>query len=441
MIAIVTSLTPDEVSSWQRLKNILGGSGGNLVEWFDWFSYAAFSVYFASVFFPEGDQTTQFLKSAVVFGVGFIARPLGAWLMGRYCDRAGRKAGLVLSIIMMCFGSLMIAVTPGHAEIGIFAPVLLTTARIIQGLSLGGEYGASATYISEMAGKSHRGLWSGVLYITLIGGQLLALGLLSLLQLLLSPAALHAWGWRIPFVVGALLALTVLWMRRDMDETASYRAVRKLEVERGSTMTLISSFPRETAFIFLVSAAGSCAFYVYTTYMQKFLINSAAGPLGEGFSKDQASQIMLFVLVTFMIMQPISGWLSDVIGRRLLLVGAFGLGAAAAYPIHRLLLTASTPMEAVALCTIPLIILSGYTAVSAIFKAELFPAHVRSLGVGLPYAVASAFFSGNAESGALWFKHSGNESGFYLVLTALLATAFVASVLMKDPKRHSRILD
>jgi MHS family alpha-ketoglutarate permease-like MFS transporter len=440
MIAIATSLAPDEVSSWRRLKNILGGSGGNLVEWFDWFSYAALSVYFAAVFFPEGDQTTQFLKSAVVFGVGFIARPLGAWLMGRYCDRVGRKAGLVVSIIMMCFGSLMIALTPGYAEIGIFAPVLLTTARIIQGLSLGGEYGASATYISEMAGRSHRGFWSGVLYITLIGGQLLALGLLSLLQLLLSPAALHSWGWRIPFVVGALLAVVVLWMRRDMDETASYRAARKVELERGSTISLISTYPRETAFIFWVSAAGSCAFYVYTTYMQKFLINSAAGPMGEGFSKGQASQIMLFVLVTFMIMQPICGWLSDVIGRRSMLVGAFGLGAVTAYPIHRLLLTASTPMEAVVLCTIPLIILSGYTAVSAIFKAELFPAHVRSLGVGLPYAVASAFFSGNAESGALWFKHGGNESGFYLVLSALLATAFVASALMKDPKRHSRIL-
>lgn len=124
-----------------------------------------------------------------------------------------------------------------------------------------------------------------------------------------------------------------------------------------------------------------------------------------------------------------------------MLIGAFGLGAAAAYPIHRLLLTASTPMEAVALCTVPLIILSGYTAVSAIFKADLFPAHVRSLGVGLPYAVTSAFFSGNAESGALRFKRRGNESGIHLVLSALLATAFAASVLMKDPKRHSRILD
>lgn len=437
----VTSQAAGEIASWKRLKNILGGSGGNLVEWFDWFSYAAFSVYFASVFFPEGDQTTQFLKSAVVFGVGFIARPVGAWLMGVYCDRAGRKAGLVLSIVMMCFGSLMIALTPGHAQIGVLAPVLLTAARIIQGLSLGGEYGASATYVSEMAGKSNRGFWSGILYITLIGGQLLALGLLSLLQFLMSPEALQSWGWRVPFVVGACLAIVVLWMRRDMDETASYTAAKKAQVKRGSTITLLKTYPRETAFILLVSAAGSCAFYVYTTYMQKFLINSAAGPLGEGFSKDQASQIMLLVLVTFTIMQPISGWLSDVIGRRPMLAGAFGLGAAAAYPIHRLLLTASEPMEAVVLCTIPLIILSGYTAVSAIFKAELFPAHVRSLGVGLPYAVASAFFSGNAESGALWFKHSGNESGFYLVLTALLATAFAATALMKEPKRHSRIVE
>ena len=158
----------------QRLKNIFGGSAGNLVEWFDWFAYASFSIYFASVFFPEGSQTVQFLKAAIVFTVGFIARPVGAWLMGIYADKAGRRAALTLSVAMMCTGSLVIAVTPGHAQIGDAAAVILVLARLLQGLSVGGEYGASATYVSEMAGRRNRGFWSGFLYVTLIAGQLLA---------------------------------------------------------------------------------------------------------------------------------------------------------------------------------------------------------------------------------------------------------------------------
>jgi MHS family alpha-ketoglutarate permease-like MFS transporter len=273
------------MSSWTRLKNIVGGSAGNLVEWFDWFSYAAFSVYFASVFFPKGDQTTQFLQSAVVFGVGFIARPAGAWLMGMYSDRAGRKAGLILSVNMMCLGSLIIAFTPGFATIGIFAPLLLTVARIIQGLSLGGEYGASATYVSEMAGKDRRGFWSGFLYITLIGGQLLAVSLLFLLQNILSPEDLQAWGWRIPFVVGALLAVVVFWLRRGIHETTSFENAKKdVTKKRGSTLELIRRHPMEFGLIMVLSGAGATGFYIYTTYMQVFLINSAAGPAGEGFS-------------------------------------------------------------------------------------------------------------------------------------------------------------
>ena len=146
-----------------RLKNIVGGSAGNLVEWFDWYVYGAFALYFAPVFFPEGDRTAQLLQTAAIFAVGFLMRPIGAWLMGIYADHRGRKAGLTLSVSLMCLGSLMIALAPTYAQAGLLSPATLLIARLIQGLSLGGEYGSSATYMSEIADRERRGFWSSFL--------------------------------------------------------------------------------------------------------------------------------------------------------------------------------------------------------------------------------------------------------------------------------------
>jgi len=169
-----------------RLRNILGGSAGNLVEWFDWYVYAAFTIYFARSFFPSADPTAELLQAAAVFAVGFVMRPVGAWVMGIYADRKGRKAGLTLSVSLMCTGSILIAIAPTHAQAGLLAPTILVVARMIQGLSLGGEYGSSATYLSEMAGKQRRGFWSSFQYVTIIGGQLSALAFLLFLQLILT---------------------------------------------------------------------------------------------------------------------------------------------------------------------------------------------------------------------------------------------------------------
>ncbi len=191
------------VTAAARLRSVAGGTIGNLVEWFDFYVYSAFSLYFAHVFFPAGDATAQLLNTAAVFAIGFVMRPVGGWLLGVYADRRGRKAALTLSVLLMCGGSAIIALTPGYDRIGVAAPVLLVVARLLQGLSVGGEYGASATYLSEMAGRTNRGFLASFQYVTLIGGQLLALGVLLVLQATLSEADLHAWGWRIPFVVGA----------------------------------------------------------------------------------------------------------------------------------------------------------------------------------------------------------------------------------------------
>jgi MHS family alpha-ketoglutarate permease-like MFS transporter len=417
-----------------RLGAVVGGSAGNLVEWFDWYTYSATALYFAPIFFPKGDQTAQLLQTAAVFAVGFFARPIGAWLMGRYADRVGRKAALTLSVTMMCGGSLVIAATPGAATIGNAAPIILLLARVFQGLSLGGEYGASATYISEMAGRKFRGFWSSFHYVTLIGGQLTALAVLIILQHLLAKADMAAWGWRIPFVIGAGLAGVAYWLRRRLEESQSFvRAEAEGASRHDGLRRLFREHPREALTVLVLTAGGSMIFYVYTTYMQKFLTNTA------GFSKDQATEISALSLVAFMAAQPLCGWVSDLVGRKPLLLAAFGGGALVTWPV--MTGVASTRSSSVAFCLIlaAMLIQSGYTSISAVVKAELFPAAIRTVGVAVPYALANAAFGGTAEYVALWFKSIGSESGFYIYASAAAAVSFAAALTMKDTRTHSRI--
>lgn len=413
---------------------MFGGSAGNLVEWFDWYTYSAAALYFAPIFFPNDDRTGQLLQTAAVFAVGFFARPVGAWLMGVYADRVGRKAALTLSVTLMCAGSLAIALTPGAASIGIAAPALLLVARIFQGLSLGGEYGASATYISEMAGSRYRGFWSSFHYVTLIGGQLTALGILIILQRLLSQAEMAAWGWRIPFVIGAGLAIVAYWLRRHMQESPSFiRAARG--AARGSISKMLAEHPREILTVLGFTSGGSIIFYVYTTYMQKFLVNTS------GFSKDQATEISALSLIAFMAAQPLCGWLSDKVGRKPMMLIAFGGGTLLTWPVMSGVAATRSPGVAFALIFAAMLIQSCYTSISAVVKAELFPTTVRTLGVAVPYALANAAFGGTAEYVALWFKTIGAETGFYIYASALTAISFLVTLSMRDTRRHSRIVD
>ena len=427
-------MTDAAMTPARRLRNIIGGSAGNLVEWFDWYAYAAFTLYFAPVFFPEGDATAQLLAAAAIFAVGFLMRPVGAWVMGIYSDRRGRKAGLTLSVSLMCGGSLIIACTPGYADIGVAAPTLLLFARLLQGLSVGGEYGSSATYLSEMATARHRGFWSSFQYVTLISGQLLALLLLIVLQNTLSEDALQSWGWRIPFFVGAALAVIVFWLRRRLDETAAFIARDTREAPKSSALLLILKHPKEALMVLGLTAGGTVAFYTYTTYLQKFLVNTT------GFSKAAATEISAAALFVFMLIQPAVGALSDRIGRRPVMV-AFGvLGVLGTVPIMTALSGVDSPFVAFLLAMTALVIVSGYTAINAVVKAELFPAHIRALGVALPYAVANALFGGTAEYAALWFKGEGMESAFFWYVTALIGVSLLTYIRMRDTGRDSRIV-
>ena len=414
-----------------RLKSILGGSAGNMVEWYDWYAYAAFTLYFAPVFFPKGNQTAQLLSAAAIFAVGFIMRPIGAWLMGIYADKKGRKAGLTLSVTLMCLGSLMIAITPGYDSIGIFAPIMLVLARLIQGVSVGGEYGASATYLSEMAGKNRRGFFSSFQYVTLISGQLIALLVLIVLQHILTPAQLKTWGWRIPFVIGALLAFFVFYIRRGLLETESFN---KADASKKSgALALFKEYPKAAFTVIGLTAGGTLAFYAYTTYLQKFLVNTS------GFSKESATQITAIALFIFMLLQPAAGALSDKIGRKPLMIGFGVMGVLFTYFIFNTLAGTKDPFVAFALCMFGLVIVTGYTSINAVVKAELFPAHIRALGVALPYAIANTVFGGTAEYVALKLKDMGHEEWFFIYVTIMIGMSLVIYWRMKDTKEHSLI--
>jgi MFS transporter, MHS family, alpha-ketoglutarate permease len=417
----------------RRLKAIFIGSIGNLVEWYDFYAYTAFALYFANSFFPGNDPVVQQLNAAIVFAIGFIMRPIGGLVFGHLADHHGRRIALMLSVTLMCFGSLVIAITPTYASIGAAAPAILGGARIIQGLSLGGEYGASATYLTEVADEKHRGFYVSFHYVTLIGGQLCALlVLLVLQQVFLTPDQMRAWGWRIPFVIGAMLAITALMMRKNLHETDAFVEART-RAKRESSVRALFKYPREVLIVVGLTAGGTTCFYTYTTYMQKFL------KLSVGLTDNQTTLVSAASLIFALSLQPIYGAISDRIGRKPLLVWFGLMGTVCTIPLLRTLQATTTAFGAFVLIAAAWVIVAGYTSVNALVKAELFPTTVRATGVGLPYAITTSIFGGPAESIALWFKSIGHEVWFSYYLTGVIAVALTVSLMMRDTKRHSAI--
>ena len=430
---MISVLTQSKINRKHRLRSIIGGSIGNLVEWYDWYAYSAFAIYFSPVFFPKSSPTAQVLNTSGIFAVGFFMRPVGGWLFGSMADKVGRKKAMTISVLMMSGGALLIALAPSYKTAGLAAPVILFIARMIQGLSVGGEYGTSATYLSEMASKNRRGFYSSFQYVTLIGGQLVALGIQLLLQkLLLTDQQLHQWGWRIPFLIGAVLSLIAFYIRRHLKETDAFESVKSTLNKKGSVKELLK-YPKEVLTVVGLTLGGTIAFYTFSIYMQKFLVNTVH------LSIDQSTMISFFSLLLFALLQPVFGLLSDHIGRKPLLIGFGVLGTVFTFPLLTLLSNTTSEYAVVLLIMLGLVIVSGYTSINAVVKAELFPGEVRALGVGLPYALTTAIFGGTAEYIGLWFKNEGHENYFYWYVTACILISLIVYISMKDTKHNSRI--
>ena len=419
------AIHPERHDAMRRVRAIVAGSSGNLVEWYDFYVYSFTALYFAAEFFPKGNQTTQLLQAAGVFAAGFFMRPVGSWLFGWLADKRGRRFSMMVAVLLMCGGSLLVAVLPTYSQVGLLAPALLLVARLIQGLSVGGEYGTVATYMSEVAEHGRRGFFSSFQYVTLIGGQLLATLVLIILQQFLDDAELRAWGWRIPFFIGAIAAVVAFYLRRTLAETSSRTA--RDHKEAGSLRGVLR-YPRSFFVVMGFTAAGSLSFYAFTTYMQKYLVNTA------GFDARHATEIMTAALFCFMLLQPAFGALADRIGRRTSMLVYSVLLMLVTVPVFTALGNASNPVRAFALIMAALVCVSFYTSISGLIKAELFPMHVRALGVGLPYALANALFGGTAEYAALWFKSVGHETAFFWYVVCMAGIALVAVILMPDTR-------
>jgi MHS family alpha-ketoglutarate permease-like MFS transporter len=437
-----TSTSPGGAAVTRRaIANTLKGSAGNLIEWYDLYVYAAFSAYFATYFFSTKDPVQAQIDAYLTFALTFLMRPVGSWFFGRYADRRGRKAALTLSVTLMGIGSLLVAVLPGVAQIGVWSTVLMYASRLLQGFSVGGEYGTAATYMSEVATSKRRGFFSSFQYVTLVGGQVLALLSLVILQNVLPEGDLKAWGWRIPFFIGAAAALIVLWLRRSMDETISKEQVAAAQggefesIQPGTLKLLFTKHWKPFTIVVFLTMGGTCAFYLYTTYILSFMNNVSHIP------KTQTSVINFWALFVYMILHPLFGLLSDKIGRKLQLIVFGVLGAIFTWPIMSTLAGVKDPFIAFLLMLAGLLIVINYTSISAIVKAELFPSSVRALGVGLGYAVANSLFGGTVPFIGEWLSSAGHKDWLFTYVTVTIVISLVVYVFFLPNKKNETHLD
>ncbi|MFF4583496.1 MFS transporter [Streptomyces sp. NPDC001389] len=425
--AVTLGPPPSDERRRRRLA-LVGGSLGNLVEWYDWFVYASFAIYFADSFFPGDNPTTQLMNTAGIFAVGFLMRPVGGWILGRAADRHGRKSALTLTVTMMSVAALLIAVAPTYGQAGYFGAVVLLLARLLQGMSIGGEYAASATYLTEASARDRRGLGSSFQYVSMTCGQLLGLGILITMQHTLTKEQLGSWGWRVPFALGAVFAVVVFWLRRRLQETDAFKEDGAHDDSARGSLKALWEHRRQAGLVMALTLGGTVAYYTYTTYLTKYLVGSA------GMAKTTATLVSFTALALFAALQPLAGMLSDRIGRRPLLI-TFAVGCTVGtYPIMTALGSASSYWSALGLSLLALVIVTGYTSINAAVKAELFPTRVRALGVALPYAVANALFGGTAEYVALWFKNGGHEKMFFWYVSGCALVSLVTYVLMPDTR-------
>ena len=412
-----------------RIRGIVGAASGNLVEWFDFYIYAVFAAYFTKALTaPDMDSGTQAIYVWGVFAASFFMRPIGSWVFGRIADKHGRKKSMVISICLMAVSSFLFAALPTYEQVGMAAPFLLLLVRLLQGLSVGGEYGAVATYMSELGLKGQRGFFASFQYVTLSGGQLLASLLGVIMLAFLSEQQLLNGGWRIPFVIGGIAAIISLLARSRLEETLSSEDSDK--EESGSLSELFKNHWKTFLLVVGYTSAGSLTFYVITVYSKTYLTNMGVNSKTVGF-------IMTASLFIFMLAQPVFGAISDRIGRRAAMLAFSGTMAIFIYPVMVIWMPhfSYSPLMVALLLIFLMMLLSFYTSISGLVKAEMFPPHVRALGVGFSYAVGNAIFGGSAPSVALQFKAAGIESTFFFYVIFMLVICFLCSFkLPKEPE-------
>lgn len=417
----------------ERRRSVVAGSVGNAVEFVDWNIYATFAPVFASQFFPSTDKTAALLSALAIFAVGFIMRPIGGAILGPYVDRFGRKRGLTLTVGIMAAASLVIAVCPGYATIGIAAPIILCVARLAQGFSNGGEFGASSAYLVETAPPGRRAFYGSWQQVTVAGAHIIVAGLGSVLTFTIPAAQMEVWGWRIPFAFGAVLGLVGLWLRVAAKDSGEFRDKEKAARRRRSRplVDMLRYHPRAALRVVGITIAGTLFYYVWISYMPGY-VNVATGmPLSD------ALLIKTISITCFTIALPFVGMLSDRVGRKVTMSVFAGGFLLFSWPAFTLLRNDFWTILGIEL--VGMLFLLGYSANCAAIMSEQFPAAVRGTGIALPYALAVAMFGGTAPYITTWLQ--ANELAAWTPLYLGVAAAIGLVVYLTMPETKDKPLD
>jgi MHS family proline/betaine transporter-like MFS transporter len=391
---------------------------GNVLEWYDFSVYAFVAIYISRNFFPQGNEVTALLSTFLAYGLGFLARPLGAVVIGRIGDLRGRKVALLITILLMAVGTVLIGVLPTFATIGYLAPLLLVVARLLQGFSAGGEWGSSTAFIVEWAPTGERGYYGSFQQTSVVAGLLLGSGVAALLNTVMTPADMTSWGWRIPFLLGAIIGPVGMYMRRTIDETPAYQrmAASPAAAHDPTSPWLLAG----RAFGFTI--VWTVCFYILLNYMptytQKYLNLSASAALW-------ANTIGLFVLLAAI---PVMGRLSDRIGRKPLLLGCCVAYIVLPYPIFSFLVGGASYAALVAVQILFAVLISMFSGPGPAAIAEIFPTRSRSLWMTAGYALSVSIFGGFAPFIAVWLIDrfaSPLAHTFYLIAAAIVSTAVI----------------
>jgi MHS family alpha-ketoglutarate permease-like MFS transporter len=429
-------LVEQQLSTARAIGNTIKGSLGNLVEWYDVYTYTVFVSYFEAQFFDPKD-TNSTIYAYAVFAITFLMRPLGSWWFGRYADRHGRRSSLTLSVSVMAVASGVIAILPTRAYLGAWAAAGLVLCRLVQGFATGGEYGTSATYMSEAATRNRRGFFSSFQYVTLVGGHVLAQLTLLIMTFSMPQESIKAWGWRIPFALGGVTAVIVFWLRRTMDESLSKEHLQAIESGKdkrsGTLRELLSNHMGPLVKCFLITLGGTIVFYTYSVNAPAMIKTAYKA------TPQLATWINFGALVLLMAIQPLGGLLSDKVGRKPLLI-FFGIGCVAfTHYFITNLSVAKDPVTTITLVTIAFVILTGYTSINALVKAELFPATIRALGVGLGYGLANSVFGGTAPLIYQWARKTNQVPAYIGYVISCVAVSLVVYVFFLKNKSTTEL--
>lgn len=373
-----------------KRKSLLASTVGNVLEWYEWSAYAVFTPFIAAVMFHQGDTFSALLSTLAVFAVGFLMRPLGGIVFGRIADRRGRKFVLVTTMLMMAVGSLIIGLMPTYETIGVWASLILLSARVLQGFAHGGESATAYSYVGEIAPPHRRGMWGSVAFIAIFGGSVLAYGLGGMLTSTLSESAVAEWGWRVPFLLGSLLALVALYLRRDMNESDVFEADRARQDEdvQARPRTSRRQVTRAVVVMIAMTSGITAAHYVWTSYVSTYAITQ------QGMDPGTAYWMLVVAQVIALVSLPFWGLLSDRVGRRPMLLFFAVAMFALQYPLTQMI-TASGWTLLVA-TTLALLVVSAPASVLSAILSESFPTRVRTQSIGFAYSLSVAVFGGTA---------------------------------------------